>query len=102
MAGGDLGKADLRQAHLERADLRVVNLRGAFVEGAHLSETNLQGADLSEVDLTRVKGLTPKQLAYTCGDSKTALPKGWTTRLTDCLPSHVGEEACGSATGTLR
>ena len=31
MAGGDLGKADLRQAHLERADLRVVNLRGAFV-----------------------------------------------------------------------
>ena len=51
LAGADLAKEDLEEAHLERANLSGANLRKADLEKANLKAANLSGANLTDADL---------------------------------------------------
>ena len=68
------------------ANFTGVSFRGAELSGANLAGAKMDGADLTGAgtsitsflgtDLTRVKGLTQKQLDVACGNAATRLPPG--------------------------
>ena len=68
-------------ANFENASFRGTELSGANLAGAKMDGADLTGAKTSitsflGTDLTKVKGLTQKQLDVACGDAKTKLPPG--------------------------
>jgi uncharacterized protein YjbI with pentapeptide repeats len=68
-------------ANFTNASFRGTELSGANLAGAKLDGADLTGAKTSitsflGTDLTKVKGLTQKQLDVACGDAKTKLPRG--------------------------
>ena len=71
LTGANLDGATLKYINLARADLRLASLIGTDLTQAYLYLTRLEGVDLSQS-----KGLEQAQLAYTCGDAETALPRG--------------------------
>jgi uncharacterized protein YjbI with pentapeptide repeats len=81
LVGADLRWADLADATLRRSRLRDAKLGGARLKGAKLFEADfagadLDGADLSDTNLSKVVGLTSKQLDRACINSRTLLPPG--------------------------
>jgi uncharacterized protein YjbI with pentapeptide repeats len=70
------------------ANFTDVSFRGANLTGANLAHANLTGADMTGAilditsikgtDLTRVKGLTQRQVTRACADAETRLPSGLT------------------------
>ncbi|MFQ5935237.1 MAG: pentapeptide repeat-containing protein [Acidiferrobacterales bacterium] len=74
-------RAFLANADLREADLSWADLEGANLQRANLSEAHLQGANLTGTNLQNAKGLTQKQLAQACGDTKTKLPPGLSIKL---------------------
>jgi uncharacterized protein YjbI with pentapeptide repeats len=89
--GGNLAGADFDHARLILMCMSFANFKGATFRGADLSGANLAhailaGADLTGAqmtitsikgtDLTRVRGLTQKQLDAACGDTDTKVPAG--------------------------
>ncbi|WP_414653635.1 pentapeptide repeat-containing protein [Geminicoccus sp.] len=78
------------------------NLSGAHLKEASLSSSLLPVANLSEADLPRtnlndVYGITQEQLNSTCGDERTWLPAGLTTRRCKTEPAPddtvIGKQA---------
>lgn len=63
-------------SNFNRADLTHASFVGAFLEGSSFSGAILTGANFSGARLTRVTGLTQRQLDTACGDPDTALPSG--------------------------
>ena len=94
--GCNLSGADLTNTCVKEHDLHGANFDGANAtlmcmsfsnftntsfRGTELSGANMAGAKTSitsflGTDLTKVKGLTQKQLDVACGDAKTKLPPG--------------------------
>ena len=101
LAGADLTNTcvkehDLHGANFDGANATLMcmsfanftntSFRGTELSGANLAGARMDGADLTGAktsitsflgtDLTRVKGLTQKQLDVACGDATTKLPPG--------------------------
>ncbi|MBA2589849.1 MAG: pentapeptide repeat-containing protein [Alphaproteobacteria bacterium] len=84
--GADFTGADATLMCMSFANFTGVSFRGAELSGANLAGAKMDGADLTGAgtsitsflgtDLTKVKGLTQKQLDIACGDATTRLPPG--------------------------
>jgi len=84
--GADFTGADATLMCMSFANFTGVSFRNAELSGANLAGAKMDGADLTGAgtsitsflgtDLTRVKGLTQKQLDIACGDATTKLPPG--------------------------
>jgi uncharacterized protein YjbI with pentapeptide repeats len=84
--GADFTGADATLMCMSFANFTGVSFRGAELSGANLAGARMDGADLTGAgtsitsflgtDLTKVKGLTQKQLNIACGDAMTRLPPG--------------------------
>ena len=87
----DLHGADFTGANATLMCMSFANFTGVSFRGAELSAANLAGAKMDSADLTgaktsitsflgtdltKVKGLTQKQLNVACGDATTKLPPG--------------------------
>ncbi len=70
----ELSEAILIDADLRAANLDKANLRGATLDGAELYGSSLNKTDLRSVDLSKVVGLTQKQINQACVDEHTKLP----------------------------
>lgn len=68
--------ANFTNASFRGTELSGANLAGAKMDGADLTGAKTSITSFLGTDLTRVKGLTQKQLDVACGDSKTKLPPG--------------------------
>src|SRR4051812_45129512 len=71
MSFANFSNASFRGTELSGANLAGAKMTGADLTGAKTSITSFLGTDL-----TKVKGLTQKQLDVACGDAKTKLPPG--------------------------
>ena len=101
LSGADLTNTcvkehDLRGANFDGANATLMcmsfsnftnaSFRGTELSGANMAGAKMDGADLTGAgtsitsflgtDLTKVKGLTQKQLDVACSDAKTRLPPG--------------------------
>ena len=84
--GADFTGADATLMCMSFANFTGVSFRGTELSGANLAGAKMDGADLTGAgtsitsflgtDLTKVKGLTQKQLNVACGDATTKLPPG--------------------------
>jgi uncharacterized protein YjbI with pentapeptide repeats len=84
--GADFTGADATLMCMSFANFTGVSFRNAELSGANLAGAKMDGADLTGAgtsitsflgtDLTKVKGLTQKQLNVACGDATTKLPPG--------------------------
>ena len=68
--------ADFRNASFIAVDLSGANLSHANLAGADVSRAAMLATTLNGADLTRVKGLSQKQLDRACGDAGTKVPAG--------------------------
>ena len=68
--------ANFTNASFRGTELSGANLAGAKMDGADLTGAKTSITSFLGTDLTRVKGLTQKQLDVACGDAKTKLPPG--------------------------
>ncbi|MGF1593892.1 MAG: pentapeptide repeat-containing protein [Kiloniellaceae bacterium] len=83
MEKAELGRAILAGSRLDGADLSRAEVARAVFAGASLVGTDMTGAytylaRFEATDLSRVKGLTQRQLDDACGDTGTVLPEGLT------------------------
>lgn len=84
--GADFTGANATLMCMSFANFTGVSFRGAELSGANLAGAKMDGADLTGAgtsitsflgtDLTKVKGLTQRQLNVACGDAATKLPPG--------------------------
>jgi uncharacterized protein YjbI with pentapeptide repeats len=84
--GADFTGANATLMCMSFANFTNVSFRGTELSGANLAGAKMDGADLTGAgtsitsflgtDLTKVKGLTQKQLDVACGDAATKLPPG--------------------------
>jgi uncharacterized protein YjbI with pentapeptide repeats len=84
--GADFTGANATLMCMSFANFTNVSFRGTELSGANLAGAKMDGADLTGAgtsitsflgtDLTKVKGLTQKQLDVACGDAATRLPPG--------------------------
>jgi uncharacterized protein YjbI with pentapeptide repeats len=84
--GADFTGANATLMCMSFANFTGVSFRNAELSGANLAGAKMDGADLTGAgtsitsflgtDLTKVKGLTQKQLNVACGDATTKLPPG--------------------------
>lgn len=84
--GADFTGANATLMCMSFANFTNVSFRNAELSGANLAGARMDGADLTGAgtsitsflgtDLTKVKGLTQKQLDVACGDAATKLPPG--------------------------
>jgi len=75
------------------SDFRNASFRGTDLSGANLAHANMDGADVTDAamvttsvagtDLTRVTGLSQKQLDQACGDTATKVPHNMSVHI--CL-----------------
>jgi uncharacterized protein YjbI with pentapeptide repeats len=68
--------ANFTNASFRGTELSGANLAGAKMDGADLTGAKTSITSFLGTDLTKVKGLTQKQLDVACGDTKTRLPPG--------------------------
>ena len=68
--------ANFTNASFRGTELSGANLAGARMDGADLTGAKTSITSFLGTDLTRVKGLTQKQLDVACSDAKTRLPPG--------------------------
>src|SRR5579871_4359142 len=72
-------------------DFRNASFRGTDLSGTNLAHANMDGADVTDAamlttsfygtDLTRVKGLSQKQLDQACGDPATKVPRNMSVHI---------------------
>jgi uncharacterized protein YjbI with pentapeptide repeats len=84
--GANFDGADATLMCMSFANFTNASFRGTELSGANLAGSKMDGADLTGAkmsitsflgtDLTKVKGLTQKQLDVACGDAATKLPPG--------------------------
>jgi uncharacterized protein YjbI with pentapeptide repeats len=84
--GADFDGANATLMCMSYANFSGATFRGTDLSGANLAHADLDGADMTDAvmtitsikgtDLTRVKGLTQKQLDAACGDAQTKAPAG--------------------------
>jgi uncharacterized protein YjbI with pentapeptide repeats len=84
--GADFTGANATLMCMSFANFTNVSFRNTELSGANLAGAKMDGADLTGAgtsitsflgtDLTKVKGLTQKQLDVACGDAATKLPAG--------------------------
>jgi uncharacterized protein YjbI with pentapeptide repeats len=84
--GADFTGANATLMCMSFANFTNVSFRNTELSGANLAGARMDGADLTGAgtsitsflgtDLTKVKGLTQKQLDVACGDAATKLPPG--------------------------
>jgi uncharacterized protein YjbI with pentapeptide repeats len=73
--------ADFNGASFRKTDLGGANLAHARLDGADLTDADLSITSIKGTDLTRVHGLTQKQLDAACGDGDTKVPAGMTVHI---------------------
>lgn len=91
LAGANFDRAKLVLACMSFANFKGATFRGADLSGANLAHADLDSADMTGAlltiasikgtDLTRVRGLTQKQLDVACGDADTKVPTGLTVEI---------------------
>jgi len=89
--GAKFDRADATLMCMSYANFRGASFRDTNLSGANLAHARLDGADLTGADLTiasvkgtdltRVRGLTQKQLDAACGDAETKVPAGMRVHL---------------------
>jgi uncharacterized protein YjbI with pentapeptide repeats len=85
--GANFAGANATLMCMSFANFTNVNFRNAELSGANLAGAKMDGSDLTGAktsitsflgtDLTKVKGLTQKQLDVACGDTTTKVPAGF-------------------------
>jgi hypothetical protein len=68
--------SDFRNASFRDADLSGANLSNAALDGADMTGAATSMTSFDGTDLTRVRGLTQKQLDQACGDVATKVRAG--------------------------
>lgn len=91
LAGANFDRANLTLMCMSYANFSNATFRGTNLSAANLAHAKLDGADFTGAiltitsvkgtDLTRVKGLTQKQLDTACGDAETKVPAGMTAKV---------------------
>ena len=86
LTGADFDGANALLMCMSFANFTNASFRGTELSGANLAGAKMDGADLTGAktsitsflgtDLTKVKGLTQKQLDVACSDKATKLPPG--------------------------
>jgi uncharacterized protein YjbI with pentapeptide repeats len=68
--------ANFTNVRFRNTELSGANLAGAKMDGADLTGAKTSITSFLGTDLTKVKGLTQRQLDVACGDKATKLPAG--------------------------